>query len=127
MENWLSSHEDNPYPTQAEKESLAKDTGITVKQVSTWFANTRRRKMQMTPMEAYLSGSSSDEANPEDITRYIRPGTPAPGDFEPGSTVVSRAGSSVSSHSAASTSSRALVTAGTHSRGRPQDGVAQKR
>jgi len=83
--------------------------------------------MQMTPMEAYLSGSSSDEANPEDITRYIRPGTPAPGDFEPGSTVVSRAGSSVSSHSAASASSRALVTAGMHSRGRLQDGAAQKR
>ncbi|BFZ13410.1 hypothetical protein BsWGS_16449 [Bradybaena similaris] len=40
---WLSEHKKNPYPTKAEKIMLAIITRMTLTQVSTWFANARRR------------------------------------------------------------------------------------
>ncbi|KAL1859182.1 hypothetical protein Plec18170_002297 [Paecilomyces lecythidis] len=43
LEQWLENHSGNPYPTKDEKASLAQRTGLAVVQVSTWFANARRR------------------------------------------------------------------------------------
>lgn len=43
LKQWLRHHSDHPYPTKSEKTSLAQQTGLTVAQVSTWFANARRR------------------------------------------------------------------------------------
>ncbi|PYI06186.1 hypothetical protein BO78DRAFT_418836 [Aspergillus sclerotiicarbonarius CBS 121057] len=43
LKQWLNRHSDNPYPTKQEKASLAQETGLTVTQVSTWFANAWRR------------------------------------------------------------------------------------
>jgi hypothetical protein len=60
LQTWLDSHLSNPYPTREEKEELAKATSLTVKQVSTWFSNTRKR--QLNPMEKWLSSGSEDEA-----------------------------------------------------------------
>jgi hypothetical protein len=43
---WFIDHADSPYPTQGEKESLAKQTNLTVKQVSAWFVNKRTRELK---------------------------------------------------------------------------------
>ena len=42
---WLSNNIDNPYPAQEVKESLAKKTGLKIKQVNDWFINARRRRI----------------------------------------------------------------------------------
>lgn len=41
---WFDEHHHNPYPSKDEKASLAAETGLTVGQVTTWFANSRRRR-----------------------------------------------------------------------------------
>jgi len=43
LKAWLCRHIKNPYPTKAEKMMLAIITKMTLTQVSTWFANARRR------------------------------------------------------------------------------------
>lgn len=43
LKAWLKEHKKNPYPTKAEKIMLAIITRMTLTQVSTWFANARRR------------------------------------------------------------------------------------
>lgn len=43
LKAWLSDHRKNPYPTKGEKIMLAIITKMTLTQVSTWFANARRR------------------------------------------------------------------------------------
>lgn len=54
LKSWLNEHKDNPYPTKSEKMTLSIVTHMTLTQVSTWFANARRRikkenKMTWTP------------------------------------------------------------------------------
>lgn len=43
LKAWLYEHRKNPYPTKGEKIMLAIMTKMTLTQVSTWFANARRR------------------------------------------------------------------------------------
>ena len=43
LKAWLYEHRKNPYPTKGEKIMLAILTKMTLTQVSTWFANARRR------------------------------------------------------------------------------------
>uniref|UniRef100_A0AC35U223 Homeobox domain-containing protein n=1 Tax=Rhabditophanes sp. KR3021 TaxID=114890 RepID=A0AC35U223_9BILA len=43
LKSWLNDHRRNPYPTKAEKMMLAVITKMSLTQVSTWFANARRR------------------------------------------------------------------------------------
>jgi hypothetical protein len=43
LKHWLYEHRKNPYPTKGEKIMLAIVTKMTLTQVSTWFANARRR------------------------------------------------------------------------------------
>src|SRR6201996_5809389 len=43
LKAWLYEHIKNPYPTKGEKIMLAIITKMTLTQVSTWFANARRR------------------------------------------------------------------------------------
>ncbi|KAI3384023.1 hypothetical protein SNEBB_002639 [Seison nebaliae] len=43
LKAWLYEHRRNPYPTKGEKVILAVLTKMTLTQVSTWFANARRR------------------------------------------------------------------------------------
>lgn len=43
LKSWLYSHKNNPYPSKPEKMSLAKESNMTITQVSNWFANARRR------------------------------------------------------------------------------------
>ena len=54
LKAWLYEHRKNPYPTKGEKIMLAIITKMTLNQVSTWFANARRRlkkenKMSFSP------------------------------------------------------------------------------
>ena len=43
LKAWLKDHQKNPYPTKGEKIMLALVSGMSLTQVSTWFANARRR------------------------------------------------------------------------------------
>jgi Homeobox KN domain len=40
---WFQSHKKFPYPSITEKEMLSQETGMSIKQISTWFVNRRRR------------------------------------------------------------------------------------
>ncbi|KAA3680261.1 uncharacterized protein DEA37_0010497 [Paragonimus westermani] len=69
---WLQEHIKNPYPTKGEKIMLAIITKMTLTQVSTWFANARRRlkkenKMSWPPKSNSNSGAIS--ANKNDVTK----------------------------------------------------------
>lgn len=41
LKSWFIEHIEDPYPSAEEKERLAKDAGINLKQVNTWFINKR--------------------------------------------------------------------------------------
>lgn len=43
LKQWFAAHMEWPFPDQAEKERLGIETCMSVKQVATWFTNTRRR------------------------------------------------------------------------------------
>jgi Homeobox KN domain len=43
LKNWLFKHKDNPYPSSAEKLRMAAHCGLTLKQVSDFLTNGRRR------------------------------------------------------------------------------------
>ncbi|KAI0985834.1 hypothetical protein GJ496_003218 [Pomphorhynchus laevis] len=43
LKQWLHEHRNNPYPTKSEKILLSYNTNLSLTQVSTWFANARRR------------------------------------------------------------------------------------
>ncbi|XP_060078339.1 homeobox protein Mohawk-like [Ylistrum balloti] len=43
LKQWLCDHRGNPYPSKPEKEILARDSRMSLVQVSNWFANARRR------------------------------------------------------------------------------------
>lgn len=60
LDDWLAAHRENPYPSSDERDGLVKESGLTPKQVNTWFANARQR--QLDPMARYVSSSSEDEA-----------------------------------------------------------------
>jgi len=48
LREWLLSdeHVDNPYPTEAEKQTLMEQTGLDKKQLTNWFTNARKRIWQ---------------------------------------------------------------------------------
>ncbi|XP_074510323.1 iroquois-class homeodomain protein IRX-1a [Sebastes fasciatus] len=75
LKAWLNEHRKNPYPTKGEKIMLAIITKMTLTQVSTWFANARRRLKKENKVtwgsrskedgeeeDANLFGSGDDEA-----------------------------------------------------------------
>nr|CUU00284.1 hypothetical transcript [Hymenolepis microstoma] len=43
LKKWLNAHLSNPYPNKGEKIMLSILSGMSITQVSTWFANARRR------------------------------------------------------------------------------------
>ncbi|XP_076863883.1 iroquois-class homeodomain protein IRX-4b [Brachyhypopomus gauderio] len=66
LKAWLQEHKKNPYPTKGEKIMLAIITKMTLTQVSTWFANARRRlkkenKMTWSPRNKPSGEKDCDE------------------------------------------------------------------
>ncbi len=62
---WLSEHLKNPYPTKGEKIMLAIVTKMSLTQVSTWFANARRR-LKKENRVSWASKGKSDEEDEEE-------------------------------------------------------------
>ncbi|CZR59424.1 uncharacterized protein PAC_09316 [Phialocephala subalpina] len=50
LKAWLSEHQHSPYPSEKEKLELRATTGLTLMQISNWFANARRRQKQRSGM-----------------------------------------------------------------------------
>ncbi|KAJ8016944.1 hypothetical protein DPEC_G00012610 [Dallia pectoralis] len=61
LKAWLNEHLKNPYPTKGEKIMLAIVTKMSLTQVSTWFANARRRLKK----ENRVSWASKDKSDDE--------------------------------------------------------------
>lgn len=66
LKAWLNEHRKNPYPTKAEKIMLAILTQMTLTQVSTWFANARRRLKKENKMTWSPRNRCDDDDGPED-------------------------------------------------------------
>ncbi|XP_039149253.1 homeobox protein caupolican isoform X2 [Drosophila simulans] len=93
LKAWLSEHKKNPYPTKGEKIMLAIITKMTLTQVSTWFANARRRlkkenKMTWEPKnktEDDDDGMMSDDEKEKDAGDGGKLSTEA---FDPGNQLI---------------------------------------
>ena len=46
LNSWFETNKSSPYPSEEEKEKLARDTRLTVKQIRYWFANKRTRTLR---------------------------------------------------------------------------------
>jgi hypothetical protein len=73
LNNWLVHHKQSPYPNDNDIDILQTQTGLNKKQITNWFANTRRRsRMQFVkPASPQVRGSPTDP-----IHILPRPGTP---------------------------------------------------
>ena len=60
LEHWLLSNLSNPFPDLKTKEGLVQDTGLSIRQVASWFARTRQRKLERLELDAASSRSSED-------------------------------------------------------------------
>ncbi|XP_042571710.1 iroquois-class homeodomain protein IRX-5-like [Cyprinus carpio] len=67
LKAWLSEHRKNPYPTKGEKIMLAIITKMSLTQVSTWFANARRRLKKENKMTWTPRNRSEDEDDEDSI------------------------------------------------------------
>ncbi|KAM8945918.1 iroquois-class homeodomain protein IRX-6 [Pelodytes ibericus] len=67
LKTWLYEHRKNPYPTKGEKIMLAIITKMTLTQVSTWFANARRRLKKENKMTWSPKNKSGDERKDEKL------------------------------------------------------------
>ncbi|XP_022244581.1 iroquois-class homeodomain protein irx-4-A-like [Limulus polyphemus] len=73
LKAWLYEHRKNPYPTKGEKIMLAIITKMTLTQVSTWFANARRRlkkenKMTWEPKNKPNDAEEIEEVNDNSVS-----------------------------------------------------------
>ncbi|ELU00107.1 hypothetical protein CAPTEDRAFT_168300 [Capitella teleta] len=64
LKAWLYEHKKNPYPTKGEKIMLAILTRMTLTQVSTWFANARRR---LKKERGGWTGEDDDDEEEEEV------------------------------------------------------------
>ncbi|XP_047189278.1 iroquois-class homeodomain protein IRX-5b [Scophthalmus maximus] len=67
LKAWLSEHRKNPYPTKGEKIMLAIITKMSLTQVSTWFANARRRLKKENKMTWTPRNRSEDEDEEDNV------------------------------------------------------------
>ncbi|MGH0146669.1 UNVERIFIED_CONTAM: hypothetical protein FKN15_052485 [Acipenser sinensis] len=66
LKAWLSEHLKNPYPTKGEKVMLAIVTKMSLTQVSTWFANARRRLKKENKVSWVCKNKSDEESESEE-------------------------------------------------------------
>lgn len=57
---WLDANRHHPYPNAETKQALAHACDITVKQVTTWFTNTRQRQLKSQENDTVQTGSGLD-------------------------------------------------------------------
>ncbi|KAJ6156133.1 hypothetical protein N7497_005018 [Penicillium chrysogenum] len=106
LKGWLRDHNENPYPTEQERDDLKQLTGLTRTQIANWFANARRRgKVLLSP--------ENEPATISDITRALAnppfdPSRPHPG---PSSHVRPRRPESSNNESSHASSEHKLCTA----------------
>ncbi|XP_077192355.1 uncharacterized protein LOC143836696 [Paroedura picta] len=93
LKAWLGRHRRNPYPTKGEKVLLALGSRMSLTQVSTWFANARRRlkkeqRAARSPPPPDGSPEPGPERSPPPPDAGPEPGPPSPpppdGGPEPG-------------------------------------------
>ncbi|KMP03165.1 hypothetical protein CISG_07670 [Coccidioides immitis RMSCC 3703] len=68
LKKWLKQNCRHPYPTKQEKAELAEQTELTVTQVSTWFANARRRGRHASADRCLTSTSLSCPDKPRKVS-----------------------------------------------------------
>jgi hypothetical protein len=71
LRSWLSTHHQNPYPSDEEKDSLMRQTGLNKTQITNWLANARRRGKVRPPRST--SPGMSNYTNAMDIPRRATP------------------------------------------------------
>ncbi|GMI86426.1 BEL1-like homeodomain 2, SAWTOOTH 1 [Hibiscus trionum] len=79
---WLFEHFLHPYPSDADKHLLARQTGLSRNQVSNWFINARVRLWKPMVEEMYQQESKEEEGdnkerNPKDINNIAHTSTPS--------------------------------------------------
>lgn len=60
LKDWFLSHSVHPYPTEDEKAQLSATTGMTIRQVSYWFVNARRRNLSKTDKDSENGGDAQN-------------------------------------------------------------------
>lgn len=76
LKQWLDRHLENPYPSKGEKMMLNSATKMNLTQISTWFANARRRMKKERRLEARLQQQQSrNDANNPITTTTSTPDT----------------------------------------------------
>ncbi|KAK6345851.1 hypothetical protein TWF730_010194 [Orbilia blumenaviensis] len=73
LQKWFLNNIQHPYPSEAEKQSLSEETGLSVRQVTDWFANTRRRRKYKTEVSPAL-----EQSQPQTIATTIGTTSPVP-------------------------------------------------
>lgn len=78
LKAWLARHPRNPYPSKGEKVMLAVVSRMSLTQVSTWFANARRRLKKENKAGWALRGASDGEDSEGEGTPPSAPSGPSP-------------------------------------------------
>ncbi|KAL2810571.1 hypothetical protein BJX63DRAFT_315355 [Aspergillus granulosus] len=86
LKQWFDQHADTPYPSKYEKAMLAQRAGLSLTQVSTWFANARRRQkyrsargnggltlQRRDSLEIFNTGKANEMMNPLERWRNSPP------------------------------------------------------
>ncbi|OTA27920.1 hypothetical protein BTJ68_11543 [Hortaea werneckii EXF-2000] len=69
LRQWHESHYDFPYPSTDDKVQLQQLTGLSDKQISNWFTNTRRRSRSRSSQSS-RSGSEHDTSTASSLDRW---------------------------------------------------------
>jgi hypothetical protein len=74
LKRWFCAHRDNPYPTEPEKVQLEIETGLSRRQISDWFSNSRRRQQRQNSDSSterfYIGEASQDFSNSNPMQRW---------------------------------------------------------
>jgi len=73
LEAWYRSHADDPFPSHAEKQRLADESGITLKQVKCWFINMRRKKWNKVGEDTDFKAQIEKQLSKDDETQEQYP------------------------------------------------------
>merc|ERR1719394_2067927 len=63
---WLFEHVNHPYPSHAEKQHMALETGVSISQVNTWFCNARRRILRRIMPSVDFEGAAELDCESDD-------------------------------------------------------------